>query len=97
MSVMVDFWYRAGEQGCSGVQGGAAGNIMEVQGEGHGERRGDTCGDIIGDAAFEEHADFDKMEDFSQELDLEGSFPHDWFRTPGHMWCPELGRLRWGL
>ncbi len=37
MSVMMTFWVRAGEQGLSGLQGGAAGVMSEGQGEGHGE------------------------------------------------------------
>lgn len=41
MSVMMTFWMRAGEQGRSGLQGGAAGVMREGQGEGHGEGRGD--------------------------------------------------------
>lgn len=56
---------RAGEQRRSGLQGGAAGVMREGQGEGHGEGRGDGCGDGMGDAAFEEDADFDKIEDLS--------------------------------
>lgn len=57
----VTFWLRAGEQGRSGLQGGAAGVMTEGQGEGHG----DGCGEGIGDAALEEDADLDKTEDFS--------------------------------
>lgn len=37
MSVMMTFWVRAGEQGRSGLQGGAAGVMRVGQGEAHGE------------------------------------------------------------
>lgn len=65
MSAMMPLWVRAGEQGRSGLQGGAAGVMTEGQGEGHGEGKGDGWGEGMGDAAFDEDADFDKMEDFS--------------------------------
>ena len=41
MSVRMTLWVRAGEQGRSGLQVGAAGVMREGQGEGQGEGRGD--------------------------------------------------------
>lgn len=105
ISVIMILWIRAGEQGRSGLQDKAAGITWEGHGEGHGEGCGDGWGDGIGDAALEEEADFVKTDDFSHELDLEESLTaasdftdleeSRWLRKPGHVWCPELGRLYW--
>lgn len=65
MSAMITFWVRAGEQGRSRLQCGAAGVMREGQGEGHGEGQGERWGEGIGDPALEEDTDFDKIEDFS--------------------------------